>query len=122
MNSVIQITGDVKYSINLDPTIWIFDERRFPLEERLEGVEGLAVELAPFLANAEPSESATKVICRRHRGDDVIISMDDAKKAFLCFAKQNKPIQEGGPALLYLSDGSNKEQPVDSLTHLEVTE
>lgn len=122
MNSVIQITGDVKFTINLDPTIWIFDERQFPLEERLEGVEGLAVELAPFLANAEPSETATKLICRRRRGEDVVISMEEAKKAFLCFAKQNKPIKEGGPALLYLSDGSNKDQPIDYLTHLEVAE
>lgn len=122
MNPVIQVTGDVKYTIHLDPTIWIFDERRFPLEERLDGVSGLAVELAPFLANAEPSEKATKLICRRRQGEDVVISMEEAKKAYLCFAKDNKPIREGGPALLYLADGSNKDQPVDYLTHLEVVE
>lgn len=121
MNSIILITGLVKFTINLDPSIWIIDDRRFSLEERLDDVEGLAMELAPFLENAEPDPTATHVICHRSTGDDVKLTIEQAKSSYLCFAKQNKPIRDGGPALLYLADGSNKEAPIDFITKLELT-
>jgi hypothetical protein len=31
MESIILITGNVKYTITLDPTVWIFDDRRIDL-------------------------------------------------------------------------------------------
>ncbi|TCS95037.1 hypothetical protein [Hazenella coriacea] len=120
MSSIILITGQVKFTINLDPSIWIIDDRRFPLEERLNGVEGLALELAPFLSNAEPDSTATHVICHRSVGDPVKFTFEQVKSSYLCFAKDGKPIRDGGPALLYLADGSNKEAPVDFITKLEV--
>jgi hypothetical protein len=120
MNPIILITGNVKFRINLDPSIWIIDNRKFPLGDRLPGTEGLAVELWPFLKNAEPAEDATHVICHRSKGENVTLTMEQAKSALMCFAKENKPIREGGPALLYLADGSNKDQPIDYLTELEV--
>ncbi|SFI98326.1 hypothetical protein [Thermoflavimicrobium dichotomicum] len=120
MHSVILITGKVKFRINLDPTIWIVDDRHFPLSERLPGVEGLAMELGPFLNNAEPDLSATHMICHRSQGENVVLTMEEARSAYLCFAKNNQPIREGGPALLYLADGSNKDEPIDYLTELEV--
>ncbi|WP_089964488.1 hypothetical protein [Lihuaxuella thermophila] len=120
MNSVILVTGKVKFRITLDPSIWIIDDRKFPLSDRIPGTEGLAVELGPFLTNAEPDPAATHVICHRSQGKPVTLTMEEAHSALMCFAKENKPIREGGPALLYLADGSNKEQPVDFLTQLEV--
>ncbi|MBA4543694.1 MULTISPECIES: hypothetical protein [Thermoactinomyces] len=121
MSSVILITGKVQFKINLDPTIWIIDDRRFSLSDRIPGTEGLAMELAPFLNNAGPAPDATHVILHRSVGEKVILTMEQAQTSFLCFAKENKPIREGGPALLYLADGSNKENPVSHLTELEVT-
>lgn len=33
MQKIIQITGNVQHTITLDPTIWIFDDRRIDLDE-----------------------------------------------------------------------------------------
>jgi hypothetical protein len=120
MHSVILITGKVEFQINLDPTVWIFDERKFPLEERLPGVEGLAMELGIFINHAQPHPEATKVICHRSQGEPITLSLEQVRTAYLCFAKENRPIREGGPALLYLADGSNKDHPIDFLTQLEI--
>jgi hypothetical protein len=121
MSPIILITGKVRFRINLDPTIWIIDDRRFSLSDRIPGTEGLAMELAPFLNNAEPAPEATHVILHRSKGENEILTLEQARTSFLCFAKENKPIREGGPALLYLADGSNKDNPVSHLTELEVT-
>lgn len=120
MHPVIQITGQVKYTIQLDPTIWILDERRFPLQERIPGTEGFAMELAPFLDYAEPSVQATHVLCHRSQGEPQLLTFAQTRSALLCFAQNNQPIRAGGPALLYLADGSNQENPIDYLQHLEV--
>lgn len=120
MSAVILITGKVKFRINLDPTIWIFDKRRFSLSDRFDGVEGLAMELKPFFENAEPEKDVTQVICHRSQGEPVTLSYEEASSAYLCFAKDNKPIRDGGPALLYLADGSNKDQPLSHLTEFEL--
>jgi hypothetical protein len=42
--------------------------------------------------------------------------------ALMCFAKDGKPIREGGPVLLYLADGSNRHAPIDGITGLELAE
>lgn len=120
MSEVILITGKVKFRINLDPTLWILDKRRFSLNERLDGVDGWAMELSPFLEKAEPEHDVTKVICHRSNAEPVSLPYAEAASAFLCFAKEGKPIREGGPALLYLADGSNKENPLSHLTQLEL--
>lgn len=117
---VILITGKVNYTINVDPSIFIVDKNHFPLEERIPGVEGLAVEFGPILERAELDSQATKIICHRSQGEPISLSLDQAKTAFLCFAKNGKPIREGGPALIYLQDGSNKEAPIDYLVKFEV--
>jgi hypothetical protein len=120
MNPVILVTGLVRYRITLDPSIWIIDERKFPLSDRIEGEEGLAVELGLFLKNAEPKPDATHVIIRRDGKEPVILTLDEAMSALMCFAKDGKPVREGGPALLYLADGSNRKNPIDSIVELEV--
>ena len=120
MHGVILITGQVKFRINLDPSIWIIDDRHFQLSERLEGVEGLAMEFAPYLKKAEPDPAATHLLCHRSEGEDISITMEEAMSAYLCFAKEGKPIREGGPALLYLADGSNRDHPISHITQLEV--
>ncbi|PTX58331.1 hypothetical protein C8P63_11779 [Melghirimyces profundicolus] len=120
MNDVILITGKVKYQINLDPSVWIFDDRRFEMEERFPGVDGLGMELGPFLENAAPEADAQKLIIHRRNKDQVSLSLEEARSAVLQFAREGKPIRPDGPALLYLSDGSNKEHPVDFIEKMEV--
>ncbi|KAB8138618.1 hypothetical protein F9U64_03105 [Gracilibacillus oryzae] len=37
---IIQIKGNVKYPITLDPSVWIFDDRKILLEEAFNGKKG----------------------------------------------------------------------------------
>lgn len=120
MNDVILITGKVKYQINLDPSIWIFDDRRFEMDERFPGINGLGMELGPFLDHAEPHEDATRVIIHQQNGNQVELSLEAARSAVLQFAREGKPIRPDGPALLYLADGSNRDRPVNFITRMEV--
>jgi hypothetical protein len=120
MNDVILITGAVAYQINLDPTVWIFDDRKAEMGKWFPGVEGWGMQLGPFLENAQPDPKATHVICHQSTGEKVTISMDQARSAILRFSRDGKPIRPDGPALLYLADGSNVDQPIGYLTRLEV--
>ena len=120
MHDIILVTGNVKYKITLDPTIWIFDDRRFTLEERIEGANGLAMEIEPFILNAQPLENTDKALIHLRNGEIVELSLADLLSSFLCFAIEDKPIKEGGPALLYLADGSNRENPIRSIKEIEL--
>ncbi|SMO61275.1 hypothetical protein [Melghirimyces algeriensis] len=120
MNNVILIMGKTNYQINLDPSIWIFDERRFSMEERFAGVNGLGMELGPFLENAKPTEDAKAVVIHQRDGQTVKLSLDEASSAVLQFAQDGKPIRPNGPALLYLADGSNQDSPIDCIEKLEL--
>jgi hypothetical protein len=120
MNDVILITGAVTYQINLDPTVWIFDDRKIEMDKWIPGVEGWGMHLGPFLEKAQPDPKATKVICHQSTGEKVVLSIDQARSAILRFSRDGKPIRPDGPALLYLADGSNSSQPIGYLTRLEV--
>ncbi|MBD1370949.1 hypothetical protein IC620_01050 [Hazenella sp. IB182357] len=120
MNEIILVKGLVKYPITLDPSIWIIDDRKVELSDYLTQVEGLAVKLGLFLSNAEPDPKASQVICHRHGQPSVTLTHEEAKEAWMCFAKDGKPISAGGPALLYYADGRNKEKPIDHISYFEI--
>lgn len=120
MNEIILIQGKVKYQINLDPSLWIFDDRRFEMSEQFPGVVGLGMEFGPFLKNAEPAEDATKLVIHQRGGGRVILPLEHAYKSVLQFARAGKPIRPDGPALLFLADGSNQDRPVDCIEKMEV--
>jgi hypothetical protein len=120
MNEVILITGAVRFQINLDPTIWIVDERKIPMEEYFPGVEGYGMKLSIFLEHAEPDPDATHVICHQSDGNQIKITLEEARSGILRFTRDGKPIRPDGPALLYLQKGSLAGQPIGYLTKLEV--
>lgn len=120
MTEIILITGKVNYVINIDPSIFIVDKHHFPLSERLPATTGLAMELGPILDRAEPNNEAQLVICHRSQGEPITITIEQAKQAYLCFAQNEKPLKEDGPAHLYLADGSNQSDPIRYLEKLEV--
>ncbi|MCA1027639.1 MULTISPECIES: peptidyl-prolyl cis-trans isomerase [Cytobacillus] len=41
MKDIIHITGNVKYTITLDPSVWIFDDRKIDLDTYFENQEEL---------------------------------------------------------------------------------
>lgn len=120
MHDIILITGNIKFKITLDPTIWIFDDRRFELSDRLEGTHGLAMEIEPFIHNTEPAENTTGAVLYFHNGEQIRISLATLLASYLCFAVDGKPIKNGGPALLYFADGSNKDKPIRDIKEIEL--
>lgn len=120
MSDVILIDGYVNYQINLDPTVWIFDERRFSLEERIPGEKGLAMELAPFIQHAQPQEGAQEVRIHRHERESLLLPLSVVEEALLLFARHHQPLPSGGPAWLYPLSGPHKHQAIDFITRLEV--
>lgn len=120
MNEIIQIQGNVKYQIHVDPSLWIFDDRRFEMSERFPEVDGLGMEFGDFLKNAEPTEDATKLVIYQRGGGRVILPLEHGYTCILQFARAGKPIHPDGPALLFLADGSNRNRPVDSIEKMEV--
>ncbi|MDR6225313.1 hypothetical protein [Desmospora profundinema] len=120
MNDVIMITGKVAYQINVDPSIWIFDDRRFDMQDRFPGVDGLGMELAPFLEHARPEEDASRMVIHRREGNPVLLSLEQARSAVLQFAREGKPIRPDGPALLYLTDGGDPTRPISHIERMEI--
>ncbi|MGM9923317.1 MAG: peptidyl-prolyl cis-trans isomerase [Bacillus sp. (in: firmicutes)] len=48
MELIVPIKGNVKYSITLDPSVWIFDDRKKKLAEFFKGQEEAANELEEY--------------------------------------------------------------------------
>lgn len=163
MSDIIVFMGAVGFSITLDPSVWVFDERKIDLskysgeeddqaksekeyvkgtsaqwdKELREGssppserrslveerkvLEGdYAMKLAPFIQNAQPVQEATHIRIHRETGDPVTVTIDEAKRAILQFAKDGKPIRLGGPVHFYLPEmWKAKEQPIDAITAFE---
>jgi hypothetical protein len=114
---IVQIKGLVRFTINLDPSVWIFDKRKIDLSTYLSGGQHIhvaerevsgsyAISFLPFLQHADPLPTATTIICHRSDGERVKIKLEEAKSAVLGFAHEGKPIKKTGPLHLYLSHNS----------------
>ena len=119
---IVTIGGAVNYTITLDPTVWIFDKRKFPIQVVFPQIEeeGQCMHLNPFLHNAEPVREATQVHCIIKSGERVTISLDQAKAAILRFSRNKHAIRDDGPVWLYLADGSNVDDPIRNIQRFEV--
>lgn len=165
MNSIIMLKGKVKYTLTLDPSVWIFDDRKldmdvffehppeqkdeteaytkavskhwdreiqegavfpptlktekkFKKQELVNGTFGIL--FAPFLANASPTEDAINV---SFKTKDALISfsLEEAQKLIFGFSQDGKPLREDGPIYVYLSDGSNRNNPIKYVEEIIVT-
>ncbi|HET7657395.1 MAG TPA: peptidyl-prolyl cis-trans isomerase [Bacillales bacterium] len=139
MPDIIVLTGNVNYTLTLDPSSWLFDDRKFELEPYFEEPHDLdnpprkfnkrdlllkdytfAVPFKPFLENAEPKPESAKLIVETQSGETHELSMEQAKKGILAFTKAGKFLKEDGPAHFYLGDGSNRKQPIKEIAKLVV--
>jgi DMSO/TMAO reductase YedYZ molybdopterin-dependent catalytic subunit len=129
--SVIPIKGRTTYIINLDPSVWIFDNRKidlnaFKLEGLLTEVDArettgdYGIPFKPFLTNAEPLPEATSVICHQSNGDSVTIQLEDALESILAFSQQGRPLKDGGLIHLYLTGEKKNEKVITHITFFEV--
>lgn len=133
MLDIVPIKGATSYTINLDPSVWIFDERKIDLESfKLHGEERevkerdvngtYGIPFRPFLRNSEPHPSAKSLICHRQDRSSVTLTLDEAFDSILAFSSQGKPLKEDGPIHLYLSNGRHTDPPITHIIAFEVAE
>jgi hypothetical protein len=87
-------------------------EKKFEKERLLNGT--FAIELFPFLKNAEPSFEAKTLIIETEN-DRIPLTMDEAESIILLFSINGKPITEDGPVHLYFKRGNDKNQPIKNI-------
>ncbi|MFA1818699.1 hypothetical protein ACDX78_00630 [Virgibacillus oceani] len=159
---IVPITGKVTYPITLDPTVWIFDDRKIEFDKAFENTSGKVEEdelkkaaerfnrevyqhaakppvnrsikkferekilqstyvmpLEDFIANAEVSPEAENVTLVT-KEDEIIISLPELQQSYFLFARDGKPLKDDGPVHLYFQDGSNKSQPIKSITKIVI--
>ncbi|HET7629545.1 MAG TPA: peptidyl-prolyl cis-trans isomerase [Bacillales bacterium] len=140
MPDIIFIKGNVDYTITLDPGAWLFDDRKFNLDDYFrkphklgeppkaykkrdlmqeEGLS-LAVPLKPYLDNAAPKADAADVIIETANGENHELSLAEAENGILAFTKDGTFLNDDGPAHFYHGDGSNQDHPIKQIKQLIV--
>lgn len=147
---IVMIKGNVQYPITLDPTVWIFDDRKIKLEEafeskkdnqdeyagfqkppvnrsisKMEGEEFLknsyVMPLNDFINNAEPNrEAATAKLITGSDNSFETISFKNLINGYFLFSKNGKPLKEDGPVHFYYGDGSNQDNPVKYIKEIVI--
>ncbi|MCA1053370.1 peptidyl-prolyl cis-trans isomerase [Rossellomorea aquimaris] len=84
-------------------------EKKYEKEKVLTG--SFAIPFSPFLKNAEPLESASKIVVETETGE-YSYGLHEANDWLLGFSKDGKPLKEDGPIHIIFKDGSNKEDPI----------
>lgn len=129
--SIVPIKGRTKFTINLDPTVWIFDKRKIDLETYIQTGEikpvgerevsgSYAVPFEPFLKNAEPLPEAKEVICHLKDNKTATLSLKEALQSYLAFCLNGKAIKEDGPIHLYYPPEKHNEPPIKAIVYFEV--
>ncbi|GLO65869.1 MULTISPECIES: hypothetical protein [Oceanobacillus] len=147
---IVLIKGNVQYPITLDPTVWIFDDRKIKLEEafeskadkqddytgfqkppvnrsisKMEGEEFLknsyVMPLKDFINNAEPNhEAATAKLITGIEDSFETITYKNLINGYFLFSKNGKPLKEDGPVHFYYGDGSNQDNPVKYIKEIVI--
>lgn len=137
MPDIIVLTGNLNYTLTLDPSSWLFDDRKFELDrffeephdldypprtykkrELLQADYTFAIPFKPFLENGEPDPEAEALVIETKNGEQHEVPLETAKKSILAFTKDGKFLMEDGPAHFYFGDGSNREYPVKEIAKL----
>lgn len=138
MPDIIVLTGNLNYTITLDPSSWLFDDRKFELNGYFEKPHDLddpprkykkrellkedytfAIPFKPFLENAGPKPESNTLVIETRNGQHEI-PLEEAKKSLFAFTKEGKFLNQDGPAHFYYGDGSNREEPITEITKLVV--
>jgi hypothetical protein len=131
MREIVPIKGETHYTINLDPSVWIFDQRKIDLTVFIETGEeqevkeretkgSYAIPFQPFLDNAVPKNHASKVICHLEGGASHTIPLEEAYNALLAFSSNGKPLRDDGPIHLY-SRSKHSHPPVTQIIGFELS-
>lgn len=133
MLEIVSIKGATNFTINLDPSVWIFDQRKIEMESFLlngeeqevkerEATGSYGIPFRPFLRNAEPLPSAKSLICHLQDGSSITLTIEEAFDSILAFSSHGKPLKEDGIIHLHLSNGRHAEPPITHIIAFEVAE
>lgn len=140
MPDIIVLTGNVDYTLTLDPSAWLFDDRKFELDKYFEEPHNLemppprifkkrdllkddytfAVPFKPFLENAMPKDESKILVVETKKGDSYEFSLDQANEGIMAFTNEGRFLKDNGPAHFYLGDGSNREEPIKDIAKMIV--
>lgn len=132
MQKVVPIKGSTKYTIILDPSVWIFDKRKIDLDQFIQSGEyvevaereasgSYGIPFRPFLENAAPLEDAKHVKFILEEGHSVQIPLEEALNGILGFSDNGKPLSSTGPLHFYFGDPDHAKEPVRQICAFEVT-
>ncbi|TCP30507.1 hypothetical protein EV207_10536 [Scopulibacillus darangshiensis] len=158
MHQILSLSGQVKYTITLDPSVWIFDDRKMEIGDYFSKAENptneedytnqtelgkqmakppikqsvkkyrknqwltdsFVIPAKPFIENAEPLESAGKIIFELKNDERYELPLEDAKEGVFAFSSNGKALKEDGPIHFYYGDGSNRSHPVKGIIEIIV--
>lgn len=134
MPDIILLTGNLDYTITLDASAMLFDDRKFDLtayfanphdldhpprkynkRDLLNSDHSFAVPFKPFLENAQPKPDATAVLVEKKNGEQTEVPLEKAKTSILAFTENGKFLKEDGPVHFYYGDASNKDRPITDI-------
>ena len=144
---IVCLKGKVNYDITLDPSVWIFDNRKQALESFLSnGVEQMdsdphmsnplsksrpstcrpnvsktesyVMPLNPFLERAEPIDQAKSAQLFMMDGTPIaVLPLIELQNSVLLFSINGRQIKEDGPIHLYTEPGA---PPIKSIGHIVI--
>ncbi|WLR43663.1 peptidyl-prolyl cis-trans isomerase [Bacillus carboniphilus] len=142
MSDIIQIKGSVQFEITLDPSTWIFDDRKVDLstcfqdQNNLDEIQFETELYRPPTAKSEQKfqkekiltgsfaiplapflknsepKSSATFVSFQTNDEKITIPIHDAEKILLAFSKDGKPLKDDGPVHVYYKDGSNQHSPI----------
>lgn len=92
-------------------------EKKYERQKVLTGSFGIP--LKPFLANAEPLDSADTLVLHTEVGE-IEISLDEGRELILGFSHKGKPLKENGPVHVYFGDGTNHTDPIKDVKGISI--
>lgn len=139
MQEIIFLTGNLDYNITLDPSSWLFDDRKVDLDTYFDQPQNeqtqpkiknqdlrkndhysLGVPFQPYLHNAAPRPKAHTLMIETRNQETYNIPLEQARTAILAFTKDGKFLNDDGPAHFYYGDGSNQNHPITHIAKLTV--
>ncbi|GAK07381.1 hypothetical protein [Geomicrobium sp. JCM 19038] len=147
---ILTLSGESKFTITIDPTVWIFDNRKLDVDQHFNDqseqdkpeepefgprrwqtnqirtkkealIEGsYGMVLKPFIENAEPTDQAKTLVAIRRNGEEYSAPIDVAKEWIAVFSENGQVIKTSGPLHIYYGDGSNRENPITDVVGLRL--
>jgi hypothetical protein len=119
MSDIIQIFGRVKHSITLDPSVWIFDDRKKKLEEFFESTDE-EDEQATYVEHVAKQwdKELTEGAAPTTKSENLFVHKKDISGdwaiPFRPFLQNATPLEDSQTVICHLQNGEKVTMPLDS--------